>query len=135
MSVHFPFNRFDHESIMKTAFFARGLVAAFALVLAQFAYAHAHPKQQTPAAGATVAAPHEVAIVFDDALEPAFSSIDVTDAHGQSVAAAKSAVDAANHKRMTVALRDLAPGPYSVAWIALAADGHRTQGRYTFTVK
>ncbi|WP_180988206.1 copper resistance protein CopC, partial [Burkholderia humptydooensis] len=24
---------------------------------------------------------------------------------------------------------------YTVKWVAVATDGHRTQGRYTFTVK
>ena len=67
---------------MKTSRIARALLAAFALLLAQFAHAHAAPKHQTPAAGATVsAATRKVAIEFDDALAPAFSSIVVTDGH------------------------------------------------------
>jgi methionine-rich copper-binding protein CopC len=36
---------------------------------------------------------------------------------------------------MSVALPDLAPGVYKVQWTAVAADGHRTQGHYNFTVK
>ncbi|TKC82991.1 copper resistance protein CopC [Trinickia terrae] len=67
--------------------------------------------------------------------EPAFSSIAVTDASGKSVVSGKSAVDASNAKHMSVALAALTPGVYTVAWVAVAADGHRTQGHYTFTVK
>jgi methionine-rich copper-binding protein CopC len=114
----------------------RGLVAATTLVLAQFACAHAYPKHQSPEAGATVAAaPQEVSIEFDDSLEPAFSSITVTDAHGKPVTDGSSAVDATNKKRMKVALASLAPGSYTVAWVAVADDGHRTQGHYTFVIK
>lgn len=94
------------------------------------------PENPRPAADATLAsAPHEVAIDFSETLEPAFSSIVVTDSHGQSVADGKSTVDAGNRKRMHVALASLAAGTYTVAWVAVASDGHRTQGRYTFTVK
>ncbi len=46
-----------------------------------------------------------------------------------------SAVDAGNRKRMHVPLANLKPGTYTVAWIAVASDGHRTHGRYTFTLK
>ncbi|QCP51984.1 copper resistance protein CopC [Trinickia violacea] len=28
-----------------------------------------------------------------------------------------------------------APGVYTISWVAVAADGHRTQGHYSFTVK
>jgi methionine-rich copper-binding protein CopC len=116
--------------------FARGIVAASALMLAQLALAHAHPKHQTPAAGATVSgAPHEVSIEFDDGLEAAFSSIVVTDAQGKPVTDGNSTVDAGNKKLMKIALADLPPGTYTVVWTAVATDGHRTKGHYAFTVK
>ncbi|MGF6779386.1 copper homeostasis periplasmic binding protein CopC [Paraburkholderia sp. GAS334] len=121
---------------MKTSLFARGALAALALLFAQVAHAHAFPKLQTPAAGATVdSAPHEVSIEFSEALEPAFSSITVTDSKGKPVADGKSAVDAGDPKRMKVTLANVTPGAYTVAWVAVASDGHRTQGHYTFTVK
>ncbi|HEY1998254.1 MAG TPA: copper resistance protein CopC [Paraburkholderia sp.] len=115
---------------------ARGLVAALTLTVAQLAHAHAYPTHQAPSAGSTVGTSQkDVAIDFDDGLEPAFSSITVTDAQGKSVTSDKSTVDASNKKHMSVALNPLTPGVYSVAWVAVAEDGHRTQGHYTFTVK
>jgi methionine-rich copper-binding protein CopC len=125
---------------MKTALLnssmARGLVAALTLTFAQFAHAHAYPTHQVPSAGSTVpTSQKEVAIDFDDGLEPAFSSIAVTDAQGKSVTSDKAVVDPANRKHMSVALNALTPGVYAVAWVALAADGHRTQGHYSFTAK
>jgi methionine-rich copper-binding protein CopC len=115
---------------------ARGLVAALTLTVAQLAHAHAYPTHQAPSAGSTVpTSEKDVAIDFDDGLEPAFSSIAVTDAQGKSVTSAKAVVDPSNKKHMSVALNPLTPGEYSVAWVAVADDGHRTQGHYTFTVK
>ncbi|WDD91831.1 copper resistance protein CopC [Burkholderia sp. FERM BP-3421] len=114
---------------------ARGAAALLLATGAQWACAHAYPVHQTPGAGASVAAPAQVAIEFDDALEPAFSSIAVTDAAGKPVTAAKAVVDPADRKHLSLAVGGLAPGVYAVAWVAVAVDGHRTQGHYTFTVK
>ncbi|WP_250512964.1 copper resistance protein CopC [Caballeronia sp. INDeC2] len=111
---------------------------ALALVLAgsaQLACAHALPKLQQPGPGATVSAPHDVAIDFGEALEPTFSKLIVTNAQGTQVNTANSTVDASDKKHISVALPDLAPGVYKVQWTAVAADGHRTQGHYNFTVK
>ncbi|WP_044042006.1 copper resistance CopC family protein [Caballeronia insecticola] len=120
---------------MKSSSFVRGALAFAFAGAAQFALAHALPKLQNPGPGATVSAPHEVAIEFGEALEPTFSKIIVTDAKGTQVNTAKSVVDASDPKHMSVALGNLQPGVYKVQWSAVAADGHRTQGHYNFTVK
>ncbi len=115
---------------------ARGFVAALSLTVAQLAHAHAYPTHQAPSAGSTVSTSQkDVAIDFDDGLEPAFSSITVTDAQGKPMTSGKAVVDPSNRKHMSVALGPLTPGEYSVAWVAVAEDGHRTQGHYTFTAK
>jgi methionine-rich copper-binding protein CopC len=68
-------------------------------------------------------------------IEPAFSSTTVTDARGKDVTSSKSAVDATNAKHMSVSVNLLTPGAYTVAWVAVAEDGHRKQGHHTFMVK
>ncbi|WP_118182676.1 copper resistance CopC family protein [Paraburkholderia phosphatilytica] len=114
----------------------RGALAALAFSTAQLAYAHAYPTHQSPAAGATVTtSQQDVAIDFDDGLESAFSSIAVTDANQQSVTKGRAIVDPSNPKHMSVELNPLEPGVYTVAWVAVANDGHRTQGHYSFTAK
>ncbi|WP_240648107.1 copper resistance CopC family protein [Pararobbsia silviterrae] len=105
------------------------------MMFAATASAHVFPKHQDPGAGASVSAPKEVRIQFDGPLEPAFSTLTVTDGNGKDVEAAKSAVDAAHPDVMSVALPSLTPGHYAVHWAAVAADGHRTHGDYTFEVK
>jgi copper resistance protein C len=112
----------------------RGTLAASLLAVAQFAFAHAHPKTQTPAPDATVSAPHEVVIDYTEGLEPSFSTLVVVDAQGKQVNSARSSVDANDKKHMSVALPVLKPGTYQVEWTAVADDGHRTQGHYMFNV-
>jgi methionine-rich copper-binding protein CopC len=99
------------------------------------AWAHAHPVQESPAPGSTVTAPTQVRITYDDPLEPALSHINVLGEQGKKVNKAKSEVEDGAHKVMRVALPPLSAGKYQVQWVAVAADGHRTHGHYTFTVK
>ncbi|HEU0229979.1 MAG TPA: copper resistance protein CopC [Burkholderiaceae bacterium] len=99
------------------------------------AWAHAHPVQESPAPKSVVTAPNEVRIVYDDPLEPAFSHLNVLTLQGKQVNQAKSSVEGHAHKTMLVALPTLSAGQYQVRWVAVATDGHRTQGHYTFTVK
>ncbi|MDR5756887.1 copper homeostasis periplasmic binding protein CopC [Caballeronia sp. LZ035] len=120
---------------MKPSSLMRGALALACALAAQLALAHALPKLQQPGPGATVSAPHEVAIDFGEALEPTFSKLLVTNAQGTQVNTEKSVVADSDKKHMSVALPALQPGVYKVQWTALAADGHRTQGHYNFTVK
>jgi len=105
------------------------------LALAGAAFAHVFPQKQEPGAGTTVAAPAQVRVVFDGPLEPAFSSLTVTDASGKQVNTQKSAVDEHQPAVITVPLPPLAAGHYKVHWVAVASDGHRTHGDYAFDVK
>ncbi|RQS71969.1 copper resistance protein CopC [Burkholderia sp. Bp8963] len=116
----------------------RGLCAvaiATGILSASAAFAHVFPQTQTPAAGAEVPAPPKVTIVFDGPLEPAFSSLSVSNSTDKQVNTAKAAVDPNDRKSISVALPPLPPDKYTVHWVAVAADGHRTHGDYSFRVK
>jgi methionine-rich copper-binding protein CopC len=105
------------------------------LLVAQTAFAHVFPSRQEPGAGTTVSAPAQVKITFDGPLEPAFSTLTVTDATGKPVTASKASIDAKQPDVISVPLAALAAGHYTVHWVAVASDGHRTQGDYSFDVK
>lgn len=105
------------------------------IVTASSVFAHVFPQVQTPSAGAEVAAPAKVTIVFDGPLEPAFSSLSVSNSTGKQVNAAKAEIDPNNKKSISVALPPLPPDKYTVHWVAVASDGHRTHGDYSFSVK
>nr|WP_230684524.1 copper resistance protein CopC [Burkholderia cepacia] len=99
------------------------------------AFAHVFPQTQTPSAGAEVAAPANVTIVFDGPLEPAFSSLTVSNSAGKQMNTAKAQVNPDNRKSISIALPPLPTDRYTVHWVAVASDGHRTHGDYSFTVK
>ncbi|MFB9125126.1 copper resistance protein CopC [Paraburkholderia dipogonis] len=112
------------------------LAALFAgLAFASAAFAHVFPQKQEPGAGATVASPAQVRVMFDGPLEAAFSSLTVTDASGKQVNTEKATVDEHQRALITVLLPTLAAGHYTVHWVAVASDGHRTHGDYAFNVK
>lgn len=114
----------------------RWLGAMLGITLPLSVFAHAMPEQSIPAAGAVLTTPPARAQVrFDTALEPLFSSLVVKNGQGVAVSQGKGAVDPANRAVISTQLPHLAPGPYHVFWTAVAHDGHRTQGDYTFTVR
>jgi copper resistance protein C len=116
-----------------------GLIALAILYLcacSSSAAAHSLPERFDPRPGAVLASgPAEVRIAFDGDIEPAFSSIAVTDAAGRRVDKGDTRVDRRNPRLLRVGLGALRPGPYVITWQVLAIDGHRKEGTYTFTIR
>ncbi|ASV99236.1 copper resistance CopC family protein [Paraburkholderia aromaticivorans] len=125
--------RNPRRSGMRAAIKLAALLAGFAV--ASLAFAHVFPQKQEPGAGATVASPAQVRVTFDGPLEAAFSTLTVTDASGKQVNTQKAAVDEHQPAQIAVPLPPLAAGHYTVHWVAVASDGHRTHGDYAFNVK
>lgn len=99
------------------------------------AIAHARLESAVPPVGGTVSMPpKQIAITFSEGVEPAFSSIEVTDAAGNRVDTGKPQVAADHRQVLIVALHPLGPGAYKVVWHAVSVDTHKTQGSYSFTV-
>src|ERR1700732_2972194 len=96
------------------------------------ATAHAFLDHAEPRVGNKVAtAPREVTLWFTQKLEPAFSTITVTNAAGERVDAGKTRVSG---NQMSVSLRSGGAGTYHVRWRVLSVDTHRTDGNFTFQV-
>ncbi|MGF6841452.1 methionine-rich copper-binding protein CopC [Paraburkholderia youngii] len=108
---------------------------AVALAMSSTAFAHAHLISSVPAANAEAVAPADVTIHFTEPLEPAFSKITLADTSGKPATSTASTVDSADAREMHLALPQLTSGRYSVHWVAVATDGHRTQGDFAFNVK
>jgi methionine-rich copper-binding protein CopC len=108
-------------------------ITALMLLLATGgARAHALLDHAEPRGGNTfTTAPHEVTLWFTQKLEPAFSTITVTNAAGQRVDAGKTRVSGS---QMSVPLRSGGPGTYHVKWHVLSVDSHTTDGNFTFKV-
>ena len=96
------------------------------------AHAHAMLSGSTPPVGGSVgAAPRQVTLSFTQGLEPAFSSVQVTDSKGARVDTGKAQVSGST---MTVGLKALSPGTYRVHWHVLSVDTHKTEGSFSFHV-
>jgi copper resistance protein C len=96
------------------------------------ASAHAFLDHAQPRVGNTVAtAPREVTLWFTQKLEPAFSTITVTNAAAQRVDTGKTRVSG---NQMSVSLRFGGTGTYRVNWRVLSVDTHTTNGSFTFRV-
>ena len=96
------------------------------------ASAHAFLDHAEPRVGNTVAtAPREVTLWFTQKLEPAFSSVTVTNSAGQRVDTGKTRVSG---NQMSVSLRSGGAGAYRVNWRVLSVDTHTTDGSFTFRV-
>ncbi|MBQ0989575.1 copper resistance protein CopC [Micromonospora sp. H61] len=103
------------------------------LIPASPAWAHNSLKTATPARDATVpSAPTEVTLEFMQRLDPAFTTIVLTDAAKRKLPTGEPVVTGA---KSTVQVTDTLPnGTYTVAYRVVSVDGHPVQGSYPFTV-
>jgi copper transport protein len=108
---------------------------ATGLVLAASASAHAYLVKTVPAASVIVnTPPPAVALTFDEAVEPRFALISVTDVQGHQVTSGPLHRSASNPDSLVVPLKRLSEGWYLVYWRAISVDGHPVQGAFTFAV-
>ena len=99
-------------------------------------WAHAFLETSEPKVGASIAKPPaQVRIAFTQAVEPAFSAIQVFGPDGKQVDKHDCRVDPKDRKALVVSLPTLGPGKYKVAWHVVSVDTHRTQGDFKFTVQ
>jgi len=106
--------------------------ALLTVTAAATAEAHAFLDHAEPRVGSTVStAPRELVLSYTQNLEPAFSSVEVSDANGARVDLGKPSISAGV---MRVGLKPLPPGTYRVRWKVLSVDTHTTEGSFTFHV-
>lgn len=118
----------------------RRLGAALALVgalgLASNADAHAHVAGADPAPnGVATPGVRAITIRFSEAIVARFSGFAVTGPGGAKVLIEPPAVKPGSKALTAVLKGPLRPGLYKVAWHAVAADTHRSEGAYTFNVR
>jgi len=108
------------------------IIPLLLLLVTGEANAHAFLDHAEPRVGNSVAtAPREVTLWFTQKLEPAFSTITVTNSAGQRVDTGKTRVSGT---QMSISLRSGGAGTYHVTWRVLSVDTHRTDGSFTFRV-
>jgi len=113
---------------------ATALAAALALPAA--ASAHAYLIRTAPAASVVLnSSPATVSLSFDEAVEPRFAIVSVTDPAGQQETTAPVHRSPANPDTLVAPLAThLGQGWYLVYWRAISVDGHPVQGAFTYAV-
>src|SRR5690349_5908102 len=97
------------------------LVALLLLLLliarVQPALAHAELVQSVPEANALLdQPPAQIELIFTEGLEASFSGIEVLDINSQRMDNGDNRLDPADPTRLTVSLRSLPDGVYTVSW-------------------
>ena len=112
------------------------IVAVIALAAPAAASAHAYLIKTFPSAATILdTPPPDVALTFDEAVEPRFAIISVTDKDGYQVATASPSRSPSDPDTLVVPLRPHLPeGWYLVYWRAISVDGHPVQGAFTFAI-
>jgi copper transport protein len=110
--------------------------AVGALAVPAAASAHAYIVETVPAQSAILKVPpRTVALTYDEAVEPRFATISVSDARGHELTAGRVSRSPANPDTLAVQLRPgLRRGWYLVYWRAISVDGHPVQGAYEFAI-
>jgi copper resistance protein C len=111
------------------------LAAAALLSPVPPAAAHAFLDHASPAVGDKVAtSPSAVTLWFTQDLEPAFSTVVVTNQSGQRIDLGNVRVPPGHPAELQVGLKLLPPGTYTVRWRVVSVDTHPTEGSFTFEV-
>jgi len=123
----------------------RHALIAFAVLTSSLlpAAAMAHPRllSSSPAANASVAKPAAITLGFSETLIAPLSGIELTMTGMPGMANHRPVpisglTTSVKGKLLTVKLaRPLATGTYLLKWHAVAADQHRIEGNFSFTVR
>jgi copper transport protein len=113
-----------------------GLSIVLIAITASSAMAHARLLRSNPEDGSVLEeSPRVVFLWFDEPVAVEFSSIQLFDAGGQLIEAPAPSRDPSDPTLVTVPLRELPEGVYSLTWkIASDTDSHATQGALVFGV-
>ena len=108
---------------------------ALALVVTAAASAHAYLIKTVPAASVILSSsPRSVQLTYDEAVEPRFAIVSVTDVHAHQETTGPVTRSPSDPDTLVVPLKHVGEGWYLVYWRAISVDGHPVQGAFTFAV-
>jgi methionine-rich copper-binding protein CopC len=114
----------------------RLIVLAIFCSLPALASAHAYLVKSVPAGRATLfSSPGKIQLWFNERLEPKYSTLTVYDSAGKRVDADQAQVLADDPKQLSLALKALPAGRYTVKFRVLSVDGHVVEQSFPFTVR
>lgn len=110
-------------------------LALLVTLVAGGALAHSFLERAEPRPGSTVkVAPTEVRLRFTERLEPAFSTVQVTDEKGRRVDRGETQTEPGSPRQLRVPLEPIGTGRYTVRWRVLSIDSHIVEGDFSFRV-
>ncbi len=111
-------------------------VLAATLLVTGNALAHALLRRSLPVANSELLqSPEKIVMWFSEPLEAGFSSARLLTTTGEEIPLGPAELDPNDLTHITVPLRQLSPGIYTVAWKTLSrTDGHEWYGSFPFTV-
>ncbi|MBV9250042.1 MAG: copper resistance protein CopC [Acetobacteraceae bacterium] len=118
--------------------YARGFVLALMVWVLGAGLALGHSglqRAEPPVESKLKRPPSEVRLYFSEGLEPAYSTVRVTNDNGAEVDRRDAHVDPSNPLLLRVTLPPLEHGTYTVTWRVLSVDSHVTEGLFTFRVE
>jgi hypothetical protein len=105
-------------------------------LISTVAEAHAFLLKADPMVGSTLSkAPSTVRLEFSEAVELAFSGVEMADGSGAGVPLKGQRFGDAAHKVIVADLPALSSGIYHLKWHVVSVDTHRTDGDFSFTLK
>ena len=110
-------------------------VAALALLVPAAASAHAYLIKTVPEASVILSrAPRSIQLTYDEAVEPRFAIISVTDVDAHQETTGPVTRSPSDPDTLVVPIKHIGQGWYLVYWRAISVDGHPVQGAFTFAV-
>lgn len=124
---------------MRKTWLGAVLLVSLVAGLGATAFGHARLVRSEPAANAEVSvAPLAVCLWFSEPVEKALSSFEVKDANGNRVDDLDRWRESADSKgtgdSVTLPLKAVGPGEYTVSWRVLSVDTHTLSGEFKFVV-
>ena len=106
------------------------------MLLPSLVFAHAYLVKSVLAGRATLfTSPGKIQLWFNERLEPKYSSAAVYDPDGKRVDADNAQVSAEDPKQLSIVVKQLPAGRYTVKFRVLSVDGHVVEQSFPFTIR
>jgi methionine-rich copper-binding protein CopC len=114
----------------------RRFFISFFMLFPSVASAHAYLVKSVPAGRATLFnSPAKIQLWFNERLESRYSSASVLDADGKRVDLDNARVLREDSKQLSIGVKQLQPGRYTVKFRVLSVDGHVVEQSFPFTIR
>jgi methionine-rich copper-binding protein CopC len=112
------------------------VAASFPLLAPTVASGHAYLVKSVPAGRATLFnSPGKIQLWFNERLEPKYSYLSVHDPGGKRVDSDNAHVSAEDPKQLSIGVKKLPAGKYTVKFRVLSVDGHVVEQSFPFTIR